>query len=348
VAKLGLIVRMDDTGLGNQTRALCYMLKPDVVFVINSSSFHKDQAQHPEWYDDFNTIFTEGWPTDQESARFVAGITHLLTCETVYNPHVFWLCRRYRVKLFIQPNWEFLDHLRRGLPLPDKWLMPSYWHLEDMSRRFQNVVYLPPPIDLSKFEEAKVENLKQRKKRRFLHVVGKPAVHDRNGTMDVLNALQYSTVDYTLTIRSQVYLETFGDVAKDGRIEAIYKNVESEAEMYKGYDAVIMPRRYAGLCLPMNEALASSLPVIMPDISPNDKVLPSNWRIPASIQDKFEARVPIDVYGCDLEALAAKIDEFATMSNEDLTKQKAIAYEIAQREYSTESLLDRYKYILGI
>lgn len=339
---------MDDTGLGNQTRALCEMLKPDVIFVVDSSSFHKGQKQHPEWYKDYNTIFTDGWPSDVECTRFVAGITHLLTAETVYNPHVYWLCKRYRVKLFIQPNWEFLDHLKRGLPLPDKWLMPSYWHLEDMTRRFQNTVYLPPPVSLKKFAEAREENLKKRKKPRFLHIVGKPAIHDRNGTLDVLGCLEYSTADYTLTIKSQIELDTFGEVAKDPRIEAIYGNVENEADMYKGYDAVIMPRRYAGLCLPMNEALASSLPVIMPDISPNNKVLPGNWRVPASVKDVFEARAPIEVYQCDLVELAKKIDEFATMSNEDITSQKAVAYEIAQREYSTDTLLPRYKYILGI
>lgn len=39
---------------------------------------------------------------------------------------------------------------------------------------------------------------------------------------------------------------------------------------------MILPRKYAGLCLPMNEALMSGLPVIMTDIEPNNVILPKS------------------------------------------------------------------------
>src|ERR1051326_6376626 len=102
MTKLGLIVRADDTGLGNQTRSLCYMLKPDIVMVVNSKSFNGKQ-QHFEWYDQFNTLITKGWPTMAECTTFMKGLTHLVTAETIYNPTIFELGRQNKTKIFIQP-----------------------------------------------------------------------------------------------------------------------------------------------------------------------------------------------------------------------------------------------------
>ena len=50
---LGIIVRSDNTGLGNQTRELTYMLNPVKVMLINSHSFNKNK-QNPEWYENYN------------------------------------------------------------------------------------------------------------------------------------------------------------------------------------------------------------------------------------------------------------------------------------------------------
>ena len=46
--RLGIIARSDNTGLGNQTRELVDMLKPDKILLINSSFFNQNR-QHPEW-----------------------------------------------------------------------------------------------------------------------------------------------------------------------------------------------------------------------------------------------------------------------------------------------------------
>ncbi len=345
--KTGILARSDFTGLGNQTRNLSRMLNPDKIMIVNSKSFNGNE-QHPEWYEGRNYTMTKGWPSEMECARFMQGLTHLITAETVYNNHIFWLAKKYGVKIFIQPNWEFLDHLNKPLPQPHKWLMPSYWHLDDMKNKFPNTVYLPPPLFFSDFEAARNENLELSSERRLLHVVGKAASYDRNGTKDLIAALKHSTAQYKLVIQTQFPLEGYDELLADPRVELRIENVVNEADMYKGYDAMIMPRRYGGLCLPMNEALASSLPIIMPDISPNNKVLPAEWLVPANITDTFVARVPIDVHTTSAEELGKKMDEFATMSESDLLQQKALAYEIAQREYSHEGLEEKYKQVMGI
>lgn len=347
MSRLGMIVRMDNTGLGNQTRLLCRMLKPVKLLVVNSSTFNKS-AQHPEWYDGYDAVFTKSWPDEIECSKFMFGITHVVTAETVYNHFMFTLARKRGIRIFIQPNWEFLDHLNRDLPQPHKWLMPSYWHLEDMQARFPNTVYLPPPMFLDDFTEARQMNQDRRGNRRFLHVIGNAAAHDRNGTKDILEALRYSKEDYTLVVRSQFPFEHQAEFAKDGRVEVHVGSVENENDLYRDFDAVLLPRRYAGLCLPMNEALASALPVVMPDISPNNKVLPRDWLIESRVVSTFKARAEIDVYSMWPMDLASKIDELARMPDIDLLEQKNKAFEIAQREYSHEVLHPKYIQELGL
>ena len=60
--------------------------------------------------------------------------------------------------------------------------------------------------------------------------------------------------------------------------------------MYSGFDAMVLPRRYAGLCLPMNEALMSALPVFMTNISPNNAILPPKWLAESKQIDTFRTK----------------------------------------------------------
>lgn len=343
--RLGLIVRADNTGLGNQTRSLCYMLKPDVVMIVNSSFFNGND-QHYEWYDGFNCQVTKSWPTMAECVTFMKGLTHVVTAETIYNPTIFEIARKNKIKVFIQPNWEFLDHLNQPLPQPHKWLMPSHWHIEEMKEKFPNTIYLPPPIFLNDFKEAAEKNRKKTGKINFVHIVGNAASNDRNGTIDVLEAMKLAKCNFTLTIRSQKPLTNLSYLLDDSRIRVDINNFEKEQEMYIGFDAMIFPRRYGGLSLPMNEALASGLPVIMNDISPNNEVLPSQWLVQATKKEILMTRAPIDVYKTNIERLAKKMDDFASMNETSLKFEKIEALDLARNLFSSDVLLPKYKEVL--
>ena len=346
--KLGIIVRSDNSGLGIQTRNLCKMLKPSRVLVVNSEPFNGNE-QHNEWYSDYECHFTQAWPTNLECARFMRGLTHCLTAETVYNPTIFSLARIHNVKVFIQPNWEFLDHIRdRRMPQPTKWLMPSYWFLEEMQSMFPNTIYLPPPTSSEDFSIPRNNNLSKTGKRRFLHIMGRVASHDRNGTFDVINALKFSTADFELVIRSQFPIKEYMDTAKDERITFEISNIENQSEIYDGFDMMIFPRRYAGLALPMNEALMNAIPVVMSNISPNNKILPSEWLVDAEKVDSFMARMQLDIHKTDYIYLGNKLDWFATMSDEQLLEEKIKAYEIGFMNYSYEVLRDKYIEIMEL
>jgi glycosyltransferase involved in cell wall biosynthesis len=101
---------------------------------------------------------------------------------------------------------------------------------------------------------------------------------------------------------------------------------------------MVMPRKYGGNCLPLNEALSSGMPVIMPDISPNNNLLPKEWLVPASIDGYFTPRGRVDLYSTDLNALREKIEWFKTVN---IGEQSEIADKIAE-SISWETLKEKY------
>lgn len=344
MVKIGLIVRSDDTGLGNQTRRMAYMLKPDRILHINLKPFNGNE-QHLEWYEGFSGINSMGFPDNNTVRKFLNGLTHVITAETFYSYELIRLANTSGIKTFNVVNYEFCDHLRQTLPMPYLWLMPSHWYLEEMTEKFENVKYLPPPIFTADFKEARETNLKRGGYKRFVHIVGKQAEHDRNGTEDLLRALQHCQQDFELVIRSQYPLPY---KINDRRVTFDIGNKVNQNDLYSDFDAMIIPRRYGGLCLPMNEALCSALPVIMTDISPNNRVLPENWLVQAKVKDQFMTRTMIDLYESDLKDLARRIDQFAAMDNDEIMLEKARAFEIGFENYDADNLRSKYEEILEL
>lgn len=341
--RIGLIARSDHTGLGNQTRNLAYMLKPSKILVVDSRSFSDGNVQHDSWYSGFNAYKTQGWPTNYEVRSFLRGIDVLVTAETFYNPLFITMAKSLGIKTFSQYNFEFLDNLRdRNYPKPDLFLAPSYWNVEEMKEYgITNVKYLPPPTDPRRFAEARQKNFRTNGKV-FLHIAGKRAAHDRNGTDVLLSALQYTKSQFKLVIRAQ-FDQQFPTMSNDSRVTYSFENVEDESELYKEFDAMIMPRKYGGLCLPMNEALMSGLPVIMTNTSPNNKVLPEKWLVDCYTEQMIMTRTLIPAQHADLKALAAKID---WLCEADLGPEKIEAFEIGYNNYSYDSLRGEYEKVL--
>ena len=339
--KLGLIVRGDSTGLGNQTRRMAYFLKPQRLLYIDSTSFSKVKEQHKDWYDGFSGYYVQGFPNDREIRTFLRGLTHFTTCETAYNYNFYLIARQMRIKSSCVINYEFCDYLvRPELPKPDLFIMPSYWKLEEMKKRFgeDKVIYLPPPIDPNEFKEARDINFKRVGTPRFLHMVGTLASNDRNGTLDLLHALEYTNSDFELVIHSQQELPS-NYMVNDSRVKYSMRNIEKSADLYKDFDALILPRRYAGLCLPTNEALMSGLPVIMTDTSPNSELLPKEWLVKCNKIGEFMTRSIIDIYGSDLKDLAKKID-WLTKQSDDIKIQ---AFSLGHSNFSESALLPKYQ-----
>jgi hypothetical protein len=337
--KIGIIARCDDTGLGNQTRELVNMLNPDKIMLINSRFFNQNK-QHTEWYEGYNYKTTvKGFPTTSEIADFIKGVDVVISCETFYSPRFIDIARSRGVKTILQYNYEFFGNLvHTEWSLPDVLVAPSLWNMDKIVELFSDkckVVYLPPPTNHDNFKNAKQNNM-SKIHNRILHVGGKAAVKDRNGTNTVIEMLKYSKGDYEVVIKTQSDL---GIKNVNERLIIETKTTKNPEDLYSGYDAMVLPRRYAGLCLPMNEALLSGLPVFMPRISPNNVILPDKWTVEATKIDEFKAKAIIDVYDVDPKDLAKTLDEYMEKKN-NIIKQEA--FDLGFINFSTESLRDKY------
>lgn len=339
-----MIVRMDNTGLGNQSRELVEMLKPYKVLMIDSTPFH-DYVQHPEWYQEYETITNRGFISDQIFANFFHDVDVIFSCETFYSDTLVTMAKERGIKTILQYNYEYLDYIGNPQnPLPDYMLAPSLWYSERAADYFKDLtklIYLPPVMDHKQFKKnATLNTAKNHKK--ILHVGGKAAYLDRNGTEMVVEMLKHSTADYQLVIRSQSPLNISSE---DPRITFEIGDIEDKTDLYKGFDAMIIPRRYGGLCLPMNEALFSGLPVFMTDISPNNGILPKEWLAETDHTGAFFFKAFVEHFQVNPKDLAKKIDDY--MNLKDKKEMKKAATEIAYNHFSSSKLKKEYLSIIN-
>lgn len=337
---LGILVRGDASGLGSQTRRMTQLIRPERILYIDSTGFGKNKDQHPEWYDGFSGYKVKGFPTDREVDTFMKGLTHFICCENPHNMRFYAYAKMHKIKTYCVVNYEFLDNLKHPeWPEPDYFIMPSYWKVKEMQERYSEdrVIYLPPPLDLNDFKEAREINMaRDSGKVKLLHIVGTLAAHDRNGTLDLLNCLKFTNADFSLTIKSQQPLPP-EYLFEDYRISYKFGNEPENQDLYKDFDYMVLPRRYGGLCLPVCEALASGLPVLMPDISPNNELLPQYWLFNAKKTSEFMARVPVDVYSSDLDNLSSLLHSLAIRGDNKIT-----AFALAHESFSNSALIERY------
>lgn len=340
--RVGIIARSDRTGLGNQTRNLVRLLNPDKVLLIDSTPFNHNE-QHPDIYKDYNTTTIQGFISDLQAAEWIRDLDVVISCEIFYNMNFVDIANRHGVKTINQYNWEFADYLRLPtLTLPTKLISPSRWNIERAKNLWgDKVEYLPTPVFVDDFSKVREINLNRNGKKRFLHIMGRQAVNDRNGTLDLINALRHSREDFELVVKMQTGCQLKVD---DSRVVVDTSSPNNEIELYEDFDAMILPRRYAGQCLPMTEALCSGLPVIMTDVSPNNTILPAYWLVNANQAGRFMTRTWIDLYTVNHAELAVRIDQFAT---KDLHGDKLKAYNIGYNEYSNEVLKKKWEQLLS-
>ena len=323
--RIGLIARADNRGLGIQTWEFSQHMQPAKTMVIDCPS-ERPLPLHFERFPDA-TIIT-GYPTARDFIDFVDDLDVVFTCETPYNYELYGIARERAVKTALQFNFEFLDR-EPYVPQPDIYLAPSTWRYSEVP--FAKKQYLPVPIATERFTPNTATQA-----RNFLHIVGRPAIYDRNGTADLLQALAHIQSQITVTMRCQEpgYIAGLIDELHIRTAPNVTLVINSADEPdywnnYSGHDVLVMPRRFGGLCLPVNEALAAGMPVIMPNIEPN-QWLPERWLVAAQHVGEFSAKALITIYSVEPQDLAHAIDEFAT---DDLHFQQStwVAKELAHQ-----------------
>lgn len=325
--KVGIFARCDDTGLGIQSREFFNHVKCKAL-VIDSTNF-KNLPQHFEWYPRQTVFKPERTLMIPENVimDFVMGLDVLVTFETPYDYKVFDICRKYEVKTILQPNYEFLEY-PSDKPLPDLFAAPSTWHFDNIPNP---KVLLPVPVNTSLFTfEPKFKT--------FVHVVGKPAVFDRNGTDLFLASLKYVKKPISVIVHSTHRL-TIPQIPPYVNFYVDSRPKPNYWENFTG-GVLVMPRKYGGLSLTVNEALGAEMPVIMSNISPNKDWLPPEWLVNVRQKGSFMCKQKIDIWETDPQLLAYKIEEFCDERFYLTAVEKAMEL---KQQLSWDNLLPLYK-----
>ena len=322
--RIGLLAYSTDTGLGYQTWDFAKNITCEAILVCDLSKLNGMTTHHERFKNLANQVrICHGFPTEEDMRWLCVHSQVIFTCETPLKYELYDFAREYKVKTVLQPNYEFLNYFRDGsLPKPDILALPSMWNADRINTLRIPTTYLPVP-----FPEVQVPSGGSGGTRTFTHITGRPAVYDRNGAMQFLNAC--------LMIGDRFHYEIFIQAPKEHNAEKTFHEIKSTLdfaksqlgdnltvhfdvpnnnEMYKG-DVLVLPRKYGGLCLPMQEGLSHGLPVIMPKISPNDTVLPHEWLVDAFEVGNLETHSKIPIYSVDVVDLANKMLE--VMANVD-------------------------------
>lgn len=307
---LGVIAYASNTGLGYQLKDFCDYMKPERILLVDLSQHNKMPIDR-DWYPEARYTL---WPNDDDIDWLCEADT-IFYAETPLNYRLHERALETNTKIIQQPNYEFLDYIRQPeLPRPTLLAAPTRWNLDQMPEPKQ---HLQVPVNRKRFPYRKIYKCES-----FIHIVGRPAVHDRNGTLAFLEAIEI------LDVPAKVFIQTPQDMRareffapveaklRESHAEIVYDH-DNPSYIYRTGDVLVLPRRYGGLCLPMQEALSCGLPVVMTDISPNHDLLPKQWLCDATFKHKFHdhqhtryAHVNVDVYEPDIGSLVKTMSRF--------------------------------------
>jgi glycosyltransferase involved in cell wall biosynthesis len=332
--RIGLIARADSTGLGIQSKEFfdhipCKALVIDMTNMSDSPIIKPNPDKFPGC-----TVYkmpkgfrlTGGIP-EHILKEFIRDIDILFTMETAYDYNVYKLCRKRGIKTILQLNYEFLDFPNDQIPQPDLFAAPSKWYWDGIP---EPKVFLPFPVDTTKFQVT-------RKPKTFVHIAGRPAYNDRNGTNTIAESLRYLRSNPEIIIHSQQPIN-FRIRNRNLRVSLTTNNKPNYWENYGG-GVLILPRKFGGQSLPMNEALASGMPIITTAISPNDKWLPEEWMVKSFAQGVLHCKKKCTMFEADPRRLAQKIDQFCEQDFYEQAVQKAIDL---GKSISWDTLLPKY------
>lgn len=306
MTRLGVIARCDDGGLGVQTVEYVRHLKPDAVMLVMVDP--PRGVPRPGRIGDLavpevRIVNDPPLGADRsEWALFIASVDVVFTAETWYHPDVPAMCEQAGVRLVVHANPELWQRPRARV---ETWV-PTAWEFDRMP---DGTMVVPMPVDRDRLAPAPLLS-RDGRVRRVLHISA-PAMLDRNGTDLIEQAIGRCTADFTLVVAGPRRPDS---VTRDGRVTVEpVERVDDYARLYDNVDALVLPRRYGGLCLPMQEAASRGLPIVSLDLEPQRVVLHPDLLVHAEYVQTVDMKGGgFPIHGCDRGSLARTLDKLVT------------------------------------
>jgi glycosyltransferase involved in cell wall biosynthesis len=294
---IGLIARADNTGLGTCSWELANHIKFDQIRLVKRKF---------DWFPErfYNVV-------DKLTTDIVVAV------ETPYEWEVF----RNRRSVLI-PMYECTPY---PFPVaPSKVIAPSL-----LDKQFYGSEFIPFPVN------RKVLPFKKREKANvFVHNTGHGGLGSRNGTKDLLDAMQFVKSDIKLIINTQIPFTT-----NDPRVVVKIHDAKNYWDIWGEGDVFIFPEKFNGLSMPIQEAMSVGMPIMSTDRYPFNAYLPKELLIPVSRYERKRISVTFKSAVLDPRDIAAKIDEWA---GQDIGAYSQQMDSLAQG-LSWDSLKDKWK-----
>lgn len=343
----GLVAYSSKTGLGYQTKAIYDNLNPFKTMVVDLSKYNRMPTNHSEWYKWSRVV--DGIPTKEDINHFLINLDTVFVCETPLNYYLFEEAKRRGIRVIQQCNPEFLDFFKHPeFEKPTVLANPTSYMSKEIGKLGLNQQILRVPIDLKDFR-------KIREVKTITHITGRPTFQDRNGTLEFLKMAEKlgNRFDYLLflqkpkDIRAEEYFKPIKKeldrILSEGNLPiTVVEDVQDNQAMYLVTDLLVLPRGYAGLCLPMNEALAHGIPVIMPNIEPNNDILPKTWLCEASSVGVLKLHADVEMFKANIESLCETIEGVSR----EIEIHREVAYQIAKGN-SWSNLIGNYYSVIN-
>lgn len=302
---IGAVVLATDQGLGYLAKSFYDHGLIDRVLI----HYHSSRINHEEWY--LDAVSNE--------EDLLAGIKTLILFETPFDWKIIPRARAMGIKVVLMPMYECT---RYPFPYqPDLLLCPSMLDLRFYKSKGENckLVTVPHDIPFRLRHRARV----------FVHNAGNGGLGGRNGTRELLLAMEHVKSPIKLIVRSQVPIAS---PVKDSRIE--YR-IGQQENIWKEGDVFVFPEKFNGLSLPLQEACAAGMMVMCGERFPMTEWLPNEPMIPVKGYHEESISTFFQCAEYDPKKIAECIDYWY---DKDITE-----FSLAGREFSKKNSWKRLK-----
>lgn len=326
---IGLIARADNGGLGTQSWEFWRHMRPERTLIVLRDHRTRGECHWERYTGGAGEVrITKMYPTTKDASWVTSGVKTVFAAETAYSTKMWDWSRRNGSKVCIQANPELFDYERA-----DRLLPATNWRTDV----FPEFEVLPVPVNREALPPREVKRV-----RTFYHV-NSVAMEDRNGTELVLSACRYMKNQARLLIRG-------GEprTMQVGRVEVTWPGGFTgpyHDHWPDDVDALVLPRRYGGLCLPAQEAASLGLPVIMLDTDPYAYLIHPMLLVQGFVKKRVHMKGgQFDVHACRPQLLAARMDRL--YDEPSIAAEASVRSDAWAEMHSWPTLLPYYDRIL--
>lgn len=275
--KVGSIILATEQGLGYLARDFFTNGLIQKVFIHE----HSSRVNHREWYSRESIV--------SSTEELLETCQVLIFFETPFEWSIIKKAREKGIKTILIPMYECT---RFPFPYePDEIWCPSALDHKFYGDKSTRQIQIPVNVEWRLREKAKV----------FVHNAGNGGLGGRNGTKELLEAMEYVKSPIKLIVRSQIPIKIPNDSRIDLRI-GTFDDIWSEGDVF------IFPEKFNGLSLPLQEAYASGMLLMCGNRFPMNDWLPKESLIPVSGYHKERIAVEFDCAEFSPQEIAKKID----------------------------------------